>query len=540
MLKRTLLQLTLFIGMSDILAFGHAAPPPSDPVASCGQARNFLKGIRKDDVVPALGPGHRLLFIDPSVLQGATGITLKMHQPDKVGALIRPDLPWEGNEIQIRSAPIWSDQEHLWKIWYFSENGTGMAISGDGVHWEKPSLGKVPYKGSANNNMVAIDGVTPDREKDMILENVVYDPDDANPNRRYKALAGVVGRTLVVSGNGIDWKVLDTPPISGDDESSLSYDRDNRLFITAIKHPGPYGRSVYLAVSNNFDDWTDSRDCLIFHADYKDQQLGVERIRARMNNPAFQAPVYNMPATYNVDVYYMSIMQYQGLYLAFPTMFHKTGQVPKDWPGFSQFHLSPSVSKTVHEVGDWTGFHQVELLSSQDLTQWQHAGGREPILDESPVDDHSYDLQNIWAPSPVVRGNELWFYYTGSRNYGIVTSEVADFRAICLAKLRLDGFVSLRAEETPGTVLTKPLLLGAGSLHLNVNAPGGAVSAEIMDSEGKHVLEGFALADSIPATGDHLDAEIKWKKAALSSLAGRRVCIRFSLRRADLYSAWVE
>ena len=388
--------------------------------------------------------------------------------------------------------------------------------------------------------MVAIDGVSPDSERDMILENVIYDPDDPNPKRRYKALAGTAGRKLVVSEDGVDWKFLDTPPISGDDESSLYYDREHRLFITAIKHPGPYGRSVYLAVSKNFEDWTESKDCLIFHADYKDQQLGIERIHARMNNPAFQAPVYNLPATYNIDVYYMSVMRYQGLYLAFPTMFHKTGQVPKDWPGFSRYSLSPSVSKTVHEIGDWTGFHQVELLSSRDLIEWQHAGERQPILDESPIDGHSYDLQNIWAPSPVVRGNEIWFYYTGSRNYGIVTSEVPDFRAICLAKLRLDGFVSLNASETPGQVVTTPLLLGTGSLHLNMDAQGGEVSAEIMDSEGKQVLEGFALANSIPVTGDHLDAEIKWKKAELSTLAGKRVRIRFTLRKADLYSAWVE
>jgi hypothetical protein len=539
--KRTFPRVAVFLGISGALASAHASvEPPSDPVGACGQARAFLKTLYQDDVTPDLGPGHKLLFVDPSVLQGVTDVTWKLHPPHKVGALIRPQLPWEGNEIQIRSEPIWSPEEHIWKIWYFSENGTGMATSHDGVQWEKPSLGKVPYQGSANNNMVSIEGVAPERGREMILENVIYDFDDPNPNRRYKALAGVAGRTLVVSPNGVDWKALDIPPISGDDESSLTYDRDHKLFITAIKHPGPYGRSVYLAVSKNFEDWTESRDCLIFHADYKDQELGIERIRTRLNNPSFQAPVYNMPATYNIDVYYMSVMRYQGIYLGFPTMFHKTGQVPKDWPGFSRYKLSPSVAKEVHTVGDWTGFHQVELLTSRNLTEWQHVGERLPILDESPLDGHPYDVQNIWAPSPVVRGDELWFYYTGSRTYGIVTSEMPDFRAICLAKLRLDGFVSLTAGQTAGSVVTKPLLLGRGSLHLNVDAPGGEVRAEIMDAEGKHVLDGFALANSIPATGDHLDTEIKWKKAELSSLAGKRVCIRFTLRRADLYSAWVE
>ena len=541
MLKRKHLQLALFVGLSGSAAFGQTVPKlPSDPVTTCGQARATLKTIPGYNVDPALTPGHRLLFIDPYVLQEANEVTWKLHEPHKVGAVIRAEQAWEENEIQIRSAPVWSATEKKWKIWYFSDNGTGMATSEDGIHWTKPSFGKTSYNGSTDNNMVSIGGYTAKRGADEYLENVIYDPDDPDPGRRYKALAGVVGRRLVVSADGVDWKALDRPLISGDDESSAYYDRDNKLFITAIKHPGPYGRSVYLAVSRNFDSWTDSRDCLIFHADYEDQRLGVQRIHARLNDPAFQKPVYDIPAEYNVDVYYMSILRYQGLYLAFPVMFHKTGQVPKDWPGFDRQTLSPSISKTVHQVGDWTGFHQVEMLSSRDLIEWQHVGERQPILDESRLDGHSYDLQNIWAPEPVVHGDELWFYYTGSRTYGIVTSEVADYRAICLAKLRLDGFVSLNAGRTPGQVVTRPLLLGAGSLHLNVNAAGGAVMVEILDAEGKHVLDGYALSKGQPVTGDHLDTEFKWKGATITSLAGRRVCLRFTLRNAELYSAWVN
>jgi hypothetical protein len=538
---RALLQLTFLIGLSELLALGQAAAqPPNDPVTSCGQARTILNN-HEEHVPLVLRPGHKLLFIDPSVLKEATDVTWTVHQPHKMGAVIRPDRPWEGNSIQIRSAPIWSAEERAWKLWYFgdSDGRSGVATSQDGIHWEKPSLGKVLFNGTRDNNMVSATGTDSDRAAGMIM-NVVYDPDDPDANRRYKALAGADNRRLIVSPNGVDWTTLDTPTISGDDESSLYYDRDNRLFITTIKHQGPYGRSVYLSVSRNFDDWTDSRDCLIFHSDHKDQLLGVERIHARMNNPAFQKPEYDLPATYNVDVYNMAVMRYEGLYLALPAMFHKTAQVPKDWPGFEQYNLSPALAKEVHQYGDWTGFHQLELLSSHDLIEWQHAGERQPILEDSPIDGHPYDLQTILPSSPVIRGNEIWFYYTGLRKYAIRSEGLPDIGAICLAKLRLDGFVSLSAGQTPGTVVTKPLLLSPGSLHLNVDAPGGEVSAEILDSEGKHVLEGFALANSIPLTGDHLDAEIKWKKAALSSLAGRRVCIRFTLRRADLYSAWVE
>jgi hypothetical protein len=533
---RALLLLTFFAGLSEATAFGQTgAQPRRDPVTSCAQVRTVVGTTLADDA-SALTKGHKLLFIDPSALQEATAVTWKVHQPHKVGAVMRPDLPWEGNSIQIRSAPIWSAEEHVWKLWYFGagDGRSGFATSQDGIHWEKPNLGKVLFNGTKDNNMVAVTGTIPDRAAGMI-ENVVYDPDDPDPNRRYKALAGTENRRPVVSANGVDWTALDTPPISGDDESSMYYDRSSKLFITTIKHQGPYGRSVYLAVSRHFDDWTDSRDCLIFHSDYKDQLLGVERIHARMNNPAFQKPEYDLPDTYNVDVYNMAVMRYEGLYLALPAMFHKTAQVPKDWPGFAQYNLSPALTKAVHQYGDWTGFHQLELLSSHDLIDWQHAGERQPILEDSPTEGDPYDLQTILPSSPVIRGNEIWFYYTGLRKYAIRSEELSDIGAICLAKLRLDGFVSLTAGAAAGTVVTKPLLLGSGSLHLNVDAAAGEVRAEIVDADAQRVL-----ASSMPVTGDHLDAEIKWKQGELSSLAGKRVCIRFTLRQADLYSAWVE
>ena len=65
--------------------------------------------------------------------------------------------------------------------------------------------------------------------------------------------------------------------------------------------------------------------------------------------------------------------------------------------------------------------------------------------------------------SPLERGNELWFYYTGVRQYAFITSSedpgyedyTPDAGAVCLAVLRRDGFISLDAAEKEGTLLTK-------------------------------------------------------------------------------------
>ena len=80
--------------------------------------------------------------------------------------------------------------------------------------------------------------------------------------------------------------------------------------------------------------------------------------------------------------------------------------------------------------------------------------------------------------SPLERGNELWFYYTGVRQYAFITSGedpgyedyTPDAGAVCLAMLRRDGFISLDAAEKEGTLLTKSFKVNGKELFLNLNA----------------------------------------------------------------------
>ena len=124
----------------------------------------------------------------------------------------------------------------------------------------------------------------------------------------------------------------------------------------------------------------------------------------------------------------------------------------------------------------------------------------------------------------------------GSRRY----RSVPDIGAILLAKLRLDGFVSMDAGELKGTLLTVPLHLKGRRLFVNVDALDGEVTAEIFDSRGREVMGSFSVEHSQPVRGDHLEAELKWSGGAdLSVLGDKQVRIRFHLRRARLYSFWV-
>ncbi len=55
-----------------------------------------------------------------------------------------------------------------------------------------------------------------------------------------------------------------------------------------------------------------------------------------------------------------------------------------------------------------------------------------------------------------------------------------DAGAVCLAVLRRDGFISLDAGEEPGTLLTKPFVLGGTTLHVNADAKSGEVAVTLL------------------------------------------------------------
>ena len=141
----------------------------------------------------------------------------------------------------------------------------------------------------------------------------------------------------------------------------------------------------------------------------------------------------------------------------------------------------------------------------------------------------------------------MWFYYTGLKwrdhpddlKTGKLT-EHPDSGAICLAKLRLDGFVSLDARGQEGTALTKPLVLDGRTLHLNLEAPSGTVGVEVLDADGKEAINGFSAKDCLPVSGYYTEAELRWRDASLSTLAGKTVRLRFVLNHSSLYAFWLE
>ena len=486
-----------------------------------------------------VAPGERQLFCDDYDIAEINNLTRTMHPAAKKGAVIRPNWHLGATSVQVRTAPVWDPDRKVYKFWdcaatppdlYAAGKAcTGYYESTDGLHWSRPPLGQVQYDRWPENNYISLrKGNRPLR-----VDYIVYDPTDPDPSRRYKSALPPVG--FAVSPDGKRWKMLTgIRSVPSGDEANFSLDEKAHLFLLTVKRGGPHGRAVHLETSKDFETWTNHG--LMFHADKLDQELGRKHIKQRFADPTLKQPEYNVPAGYGVDVYNMGVFRYEGLYVGTPAMFHKTGRVSKDWLGFDEMQLSAEVMKTVRKHGDYTGFHHVQLACSRDLRTWRRLGDRQPFIDASRLGAGAYDLQGMIGPSnAVVRGDELWFYYTSTRNYAFISLGTAwEGCAISLAVLRRDGFISLDADEKEGTILTEPFKSAGDRLFVNVDALKGKLLVDVLGEDGN------VLATSAPMKGDLARAEVKWQKGNIADLKSKAVSLRFTLCNASLYSYWLQ
>ena len=444
----------------------------------------------------SLKQGQAQLFLDNFIVAKIAGVTRTMHQPRKLGAVIRSPQP--GKTIQTRAAPQWDPVAKVYKLWVLGID-QWLWESRDGLHW--------------------MPGAKPNMRTDL----VVVDPLEKDPGRRFKAALANSG--FAISPDGANWTKLDVPRIPSSDESNFSFNPAEGLFIHTVKRGGKYGRSVALATSRDFKNWTDYG--LIFQSDDLDQKLGVENIKARLADASLRPPFHNNPKVYRVDVYNMGAFYYDGIYIGLPAMYHATGPVP-NYPNTD-------------------GFHLVQLAMSRDLKNWKRLGDRQPFIGPSRIDSGAYDLTQILPPSaPVVRDDELWFYYTGLK-YRASYNYVGNFPkgkyvrkpgldpddgAVCLAVLRLDGFISLDAGREGGRVRTVQFHVPEGKLFVNADAGFGRLQIEALDAKGKLVTE------SVPLNSDKTRHEVQWTKGGLAKLPGRVMSLRFKIQDASLYSFW--
>ena len=226
---------------------------------------------------------------------------------------------------------------------------------------------------------------------------------------------------------------------------------------------------------------------------------------------------------WNQQFYNMEWMPYEDVYFGFIAVYHTL-------PG-----LETATSRQIRSGPDWLDTVDIQLAFSRDGRTWERAGGRNVFLPLG-TQPEAFDRSMVYVMQhPVVVEDEIWIYYVGFSGLHWSTSrnEVQGGK-VGLAKLRLDGFVSIDAGN--GVLTTRPIRMSGERLVVNADASEGSVAVEILEPGGTPI-EGFSRKDAVAAKGDSLRHTMKWPQGSdVSRLKGRSIVLKFHLDRSRLFS----
>lgn len=489
-----------------------------------------------------IGKDKQLVF-DDLFLERSEGINLRMNAPiQEPGPVLTADKPWEKAVGHYNTVIL--DQGKL-RMWYFCElageeaevrrrkfdwpRGLWHAIcyaeSTDGVHWEKPNLGRVAFEGSWTNNIV-----TPSDRDARQPGATVFRDETAPADERYKMWTVYIkyeiqnqgGKDVVkrsrqglwgmVSPNGLDWRFVEDGeyPLSRgnaiDTHNVCFWDEDISRYIGFVRiTKTPKGRqrtcSVGVVTSSDFRKWTWAKE--VFRADAVDEAAPVP-----YGEPEWR-PV--------VDFYTPMGMKVPGVrnaYVLLPTAY---------------YHWDRDAFPSTIDV---------RLATSRDLHHWWQPAEREPFLrlTKDGTGGAGMIFSNPWM---IPMEDELWIYYAGRGWDHRQSPAVRDVSrdGIFRARLRQDGFVSADAGYGGGEFTTPALIFDGKSLELNMDgSAGGWLLVEIL-SEGGAPISHFRLADCDPVRGNSVRKRVTWNGASdVSSLCGKPVRLRFVMKSTKLFA----
>lgn len=454
--------------------------------------------------------GSRLeLFVDDHLIDRMDGAQLKLHSPERAETVLKFDQPWEGSTAAYFTA---INDHGAFRLYY---RGSGLnpahndqhskeapmtecfVESRDGIHWTRPNLGLVEFRGSKANNIVL-----------MGQAALSFTPFlDANPaapaNERWKATTGIkvpgqkgYGLVGFTSPDGIHWTrigdysiIPDATINAFDTQNVVFWDTVRKKYVAfyrAMKHGVRWSK---FAESDVFAHWPAES---IQWFDYGDAPM--EQLYTSAARPYERAP---------------------NIYLGFPDRY-----VP--------FRTSP-LEPDSHNFG----MNDPIFMSSRDGVHWDRRflesflrPGRDPL---NWTDRNNYISNGLLQTAP----DELSLYFT--QNYRSPTAHLR--RGV----VRLDGFVSVNAGYHGGEFVTKPFTYQGSILVLNyATSAVGSIRLELQDAAG-HAISGFELENFPPLWGDEIAHAVAWTNnptwgTSLKKLEGMPIRLRVVLRDADLYS----
>ncbi len=470
----------------------------------------------------------RRLFVDDFHLSEIKNMARVMNPVEKHSGnpILKPDQPWEAGYIWALNSAIYDARERVFKLWYHSGERTGLAISPDGVHWDKPNLGLREFEGSKQNNQI-----------DRQIFHVLHGQDDFGPvpeDRRFQTVcwSPEMGQHVKASADGLRWReigkceilgagdtfipVKSTQPLTGEAGELPAYPVSQNLsrYLGVARWCMPVGRFdgssdirptrrvQALLQSNDLLRW--ERPVRILTPDDRDDEMSHERIEAALADGSL---IHDCKEDRRCEFYNMLIIPYEEIYFGLLLVFD---------PSY-EFHRVGSNNQA--------GPGHYQLVASRDLVTWTRLGDRKPFISRGGPGEFDWAM-GWYSSQPMVKDGKLHFIYQGNcTTHGgtrdkaywqslldmVKAGKIPAIGSLGLATLRRDGFVSLDAGNEPGYVMTKAFPWPEhGRLHLNTDARGGEVRVSVCQPDGTPYV-GFGPSDSL--IGDVLQGHVCWKGA---------------------------
>jgi hypothetical protein len=461
---------------------------------------------------------RRELFVDHFLIDKLSGTHLQLHAPRDEGIALKFDKPWEG--LFSGYATIVTLDDGRLRAYYrgkavankdgSEEELTCCAESTDGRIWTKPELDIFEVMGTRKNNVVLMSAHT-------ATHNFCPFRDDrpgVPAGERFKALGGTMeggGLTAWKSPDGYRWQKMAADPVITKAMVPYKYmfDSQNVPFWSAAE-------GKYLAYYRVFEK--DIRR--IVRSESTDFLKWSAPVLLEYRNPEMEAPIEHL-YTNQTHPYFRA----PHLYVSIAARFMPGRRVLTDEQA-AAIKVNPGYFKDTSDAIFMTtrpaeGAEHVGFYDRTFLEGFIRGG----IGAQNWVSRTNYPALNV-VPTGA---SEMSVFV--NQDYAQPTAHLRRY------SMRLDGFASLRSGYAGGHAVTRPLVFSGRELSLNFStSAAGGVKVGFEDAAGK-AISGFSVEDCVTQIGNELDRKVTWKSGTdVSSLAGKPVRLRFSMKDADIFS----
>lgn len=466
----------------------------------------------------------RQLFVDDFLIEHTT-LHRSFHTPRlyEHNPILKPETSLEMNNgicpvaCPFHDGVFYDPKDQLFRMWYHAGwfDGIGYAISQDGLHWERPMLDVEP---GTNRVLAAREG----HKRDGV--GVWLDHDAADPRQRWKMFAYFrtpewEGGEVYTSPDGIHWSEPTRTGPCGDN-TTFFYNPFRKMWVYSIRGQDAH-ISHYSRYHGQQDPQTYRFRCYREHRDFiegarwdeKDVFFWIGADELDLPHPlmGYQTQLYNV-----IAVAYESVM-------------------------LGLFQILQGPPNPVCEKGGFPKITEIMVGFSRDGFHWDRTNRHPFIASSQKEGTWNRAYLHSAGGSCLIVGDELYFYFGAWSGLSPkLGGHMYAGGSTGLALLRRDGFASMDAGTSPGSLTTRLVTFKGKYLFVNTNTKDGELRVEILDHTDQ-VIVPFSSNNCNSICTNKTMQMITWQNVEdVSSLIDKPVKFKFDLTNGQLYSFWVS